>query len=97
MVIPIYQGAGTCIKVLEAMQMKKPIVTTDVGFRGYSSFFNDNEDCLVAKNDDMFVQYVLMLLESEQKRIQMSTSAYTKQQAFFTKEIFNNTVKEVLV
>lgn len=96
-VIPIYQGAGTCIKVLEAMQMKKPIVTTEVGFRGYSIFFNDNEDCLVAKNDKMFVQYVLMLLESEQKRIQISTSAYAKQQASFTKEIFNKTVKEVLI
>lgn len=92
-IIPLYHGAGTCIKVLEAMQMNKPCVTTPVGFRGYDGFFKVGEDCLVAYTDDEFVIKIESLLCDKALRRKISASANEKVQTFFTKDNFNSIVR----
>ena len=54
-VIPIYHGSGTCIKVLEAMQMNRPVITTPTGIRGYDGILTSGEDYLLAKDDGEFI------------------------------------------
>ena len=53
-VVPIYQGAGTSVKVLEAMKMRRPIVSTPFGMRGFSSCFSPDRDYLSAETDEEF-------------------------------------------
>lgn len=64
-VIPVYEGTGTSIKLLEALQMNRPVVTTQVGIRGYDGNFVDGKDLLVAANDDEFAKKVTKLLKSD--------------------------------
>lgn len=88
-VLPMYSGAGTCIKFLEAIQMGCPVCTTECGFRGYDEFFTDNVDCFVAKNDTDFANNIAMLLKDNHKRTSIVSSAskhlqdYYKQNSFF--------------
>lgn len=91
-VIPIYHGAGTCIKVVETMQMQKACITTPVGFRGYDSVFIHNEDCIVAQTDEMFVSEIIDLLNDSDKRLKLAQNAFLKQQRFYSKEKFNDIV-----
>jgi glycosyltransferase involved in cell wall biosynthesis len=98
-VIPLYTGAGTCIKVLEAMQMQRPIITTPTGKRGYDSFFEDGEDYLVANNDNDYAEKVYSILENRELRNRITHSAYGKYEKIFNKshffEIINNTLSKI--
>ena len=93
-VIPIYEGAGTCIKILEAMQMRRPIVTTPTGMRGYSQFIEKGEDILVASDDNEFANHIVALLNNCNLRLRLRECAASKCQQIFTKEHFMEIVKQ---
>lgn len=95
-VVPIYYGAGTCIKVLESMQLGRACVTTPVGFRGYDSIFVPNEDILVAKDDVEYIKSIILLLLDKTKRDSISFAAKYKQKEFYSREKFFNIVKNTL-
>lgn len=92
-VVPIYGGAGTNIKVLEAMQMRRPCVTTSYGVRGFSEYFEDNKEILIAENDTAFADNVVSLLKDEKKNHTIATNAYTAMTAHFSRKAFNEIVK----
>lgn len=54
-VIPIYHGSGSCIKVLEAMQMHRLVITTPKGVRGHDGILTPGKDYLLAKDDSEFI------------------------------------------
>ena len=95
-VIPLYTGAGTCIKVLEAMQMNRPLVTTPVGLRGYGQFFRHTEDLFVAYDDNEFANLIVTLLTDRNVKLRMSESAIKKYSQIFTKEHFFDIVKQFI-
>ena len=95
-IIPIYHGAGTCIKVLETMQMKKVCVTTPTGFRGYNMLFESGIDSIVANSDDDFASHLIELINNPKLRREIASNAYIKQQKYYTIEIFNNTLSSSL-
>ena len=95
-VIPLYTGAGTCIKVLEAMQMNRPLVTTPVGIRGYGQFFRHTEDLFVAYDDNEFANQIVTLLNNKNARNRLSESAIKKYSQIFTKEHFFDIVKQFI-
>ena len=65
-VSPIYSGAGTNIKVAEAMAMGKACVLTPFSAKGYEKMLHDGENVFIANNDDEMVSKTLTLLNSEQ-------------------------------
>ena len=95
-VIPLYTGAGTCIKVLEAMQMNRPLVTTPVGIRGYGQFFRHTEDLFVAYDNNEFANQIVTLLNNKNARNRLSESAIKKYSQIFTKEHFFDIVKQFI-
>ena len=74
-VIPIYEGSGTCVKFVEAMWMNRPIVSTPVGARGLDRFAIDGEHYLLAKNDEEFANKTVALLFNTEKSIDMANKA----------------------
>ena len=92
-VVPIYGGAGTNIKVLEAMQMRRPCVTTPYGVRGFSEYFEDNKEILVAENDVAFADKVISLLKEEKRNHAVATNAYAAMTAHFSRKAFNEIVE----
>jgi glycosyltransferase involved in cell wall biosynthesis len=61
-VLPDYSGTGMKNKVLEAMAMGKPVVTTPVGARGISS--DEREGVFVAEDDRTLLLHLFELLDS---------------------------------
>lgn len=96
-IIPIYYGAGTCIKVLECMQMHTVCVSTKVGFRGYSPFFTHGKDCLIVDDDRDFAKKVLQAMSDKTLRQRITQSAAQKLDKYFNRDKFYSIVKDVLL
>lgn len=96
-VVPIYGGAGTNIKVLEAMQMRRPCVTTTYGVRGFNEYFEDNEEIIIAENDATFAEKIVALINDETQNHNIATKAYSAMKAHFSRKAFNEIVKQSLL
>jgi len=55
-------GKGTRLKIVEAMAMEVPVVSTTIGAEGLD--VHDGEDILIADDAASFAQAVLRLLET---------------------------------
>lgn len=95
-IVPIYFGAGTCIKVLEAMQMQRLLITTPVGARGYYDFISPNREFLLANNDEEFIGLLHEALGNDSLQDKLSTNAYVQIERHFSKSAFFNVVNEAL-
>ncbi len=62
-VAPILEGSGTRIKILEAMTLGNPVVSTTVGAEGIDS--TDGSDILIRDDADSFGQGILRLLSDD--------------------------------
>lgn len=95
-VVPIYQGAGTSIKALEAMKMRRPLVSTPFGMRGFGSYFLPDKDFLLAETDEEFAEKAVDLLTDIEKNHAISDSAYLQVTRHFSNESFCDIVKSAL-
>lgn len=74
-VVPLLSGGGTRLKILEAMAMQLPIVSTAIGAEGIDC--NPGEHLLVAGSDEEFAGAVVELLRDEKRRRTMGEAART--------------------
>lgn len=95
-VVPIYHGAGTNIKVLEAMQMNRACVVSSFSTRGFQDTLTDGEDYLIANNDSMFVEYVVELLKNEELNKMIASNGHTKVTLHYSEQTFNTIVKKIV-
>lgn len=95
-VAPIYDGAGTNIKVLEAMKMKRPCVTTTFGFRGFSKDLHHGVELLVSQDDKEFAANVIVVLTHEAVNHEMSEKAYKVVSDRFSRSAFYEIVVNCL-
>lgn len=95
-VIPIYHGAGTCIKVLEAMQMRRLVVTTPKGARGYDGFLSPDEDYLLAEDDRSFIALLDNALGNVQLQEKITEHAAKVVDTCFNKSVVFDIVKNAL-
>lgn len=68
-VFPLMVGAGIKIKVLHAMALGIPVVTTSIGAEGIDE---DGEALTIAKTDEDFINIISKLLSNDEECIQMS-------------------------
>ena len=66
-VVPLYRGTGTSVKLVEAMSLGRSVVATSNGLRGLHSGFVSGEDFPSATNDEEFANNVISLLQDEKK------------------------------
>lgn len=66
-VVPILVGAGTRLKVLEALAMGKAVVTTSVGCEGLGLV--SGEHAIIADGPDVFADAVVALLRDDAQRV----------------------------
>jgi len=71
-VIPLQIGGGTRLKILEAMSMKVPVVSTVLGAEGLS--VKDGENILIAKSDEEFVSKVINVIKDKQLAEKLSAN-----------------------
>ena len=71
-VCPFLDGGGTKLKILDAMAMAKPVVTTTTGCEGLR--VTHRENILVADNPRDFAREVICALDNEPLRRQLGTA-----------------------
>jgi len=69
-VCPLLEGGGTRIKLLDAMAMAKPVVSTSIGSEGLR--VRDGENILVADTPRDFAFSILRLLNDKPLRLQLA-------------------------
>jgi len=95
-VVPIYHGAGTNIKLLEAMQMNRACVVSDFATRGFSTVFQDGVDYCVAQNDGEYVEKLQLLLTDEIRNKTIVSNASRKVKEHYSYTLFSTVVKQAL-
>lgn len=91
-VVPIYGGAGTNIKVLETMRMKRPCVTTVYGARGFVEDFVNNIEIAITDSNQDFATVVVKLLCDENANHTMAERAFEVVSRRFSRKYFNDVV-----
>jgi glycosyltransferase involved in cell wall biosynthesis len=72
-ICPHISGTGIKNKVLEAMSMGKPVITTPVGSLGINA---DNcENIIIAKNDNEFATKIIKMFEDKYLRQKIGDNA----------------------
>ena len=64
-VVPIYQGGGTNIKVLEALAYGKAVVLSAHACRGFEDVLVRGENCMIASDDDCFANDVVSIMNDD--------------------------------
>lgn len=95
-IVPLYQGAGTSIKFIEAVMMNRPIVSTSIGSRGFNDCFQAGQHYLLADNDQEFADRIVDLLSSLDKANSMAHDAYEMGKTHFSKNSFSAIVKDAI-
>jgi glycosyltransferase involved in cell wall biosynthesis len=73
-VVPLRIGGGTRLKVLEAMAMSKPVVSTSLGCEGFQGLESGRE-LYLADNPEQFAQRVIELLDDAFRRERLGRAA----------------------
>jgi glycosyltransferase involved in cell wall biosynthesis len=72
-VVPLLTGSGTRLKILEAMGMGVPVISTTIGAQGID--YTDGKQILIADEDRDFANKTITLLKNKDQRIKMSEEA----------------------
>ncbi len=72
-IVPLQTGSGMRVKIIEAMQMEKPVVCTKKAAQGIDAMHN--EHLLIADSPAEFATQVLRLLQDVKLRIDLSLNA----------------------
>lgn len=97
-VAPLQYGAGLQNKILEAMALARPVVTTSLGAEGIDA--EDGTHLLVADDSKLFAKTVVELLEDPDRREKIGAAARQLVEATYRWEriapILKHTVREAL-
>lgn len=72
-VVPLRAGSGTRLKILEAMALGRPVVSTSMGCEGLSVV--DGENLLIADDNKLFAEQVVRLLTDSELRARIARNA----------------------
>jgi glycosyltransferase involved in cell wall biosynthesis len=92
-VVPVYKGAGTNIKVLEAMQMNRACIVSTFAARGYTSIFENEIDYYIAQNTADYIKELELLLTEENINQQMAAKGHAKIKRHYSFSSFQDVVK----
>lgn len=95
-VVPLYKGTGTSVKLVEAMSLGRSVVATPYGLRGLHPGFKSGTDYLLATSDKEFADNVIHLLQEEKKNIAIANSALLKTQQYYSVASFDRKVTDAL-
>lgn len=91
MIVPIFEGSGIRMKILEAAQMGVPFVTTTIGNMGLE--FKHNKHCYIADSAESFVTNIRML-ENVDERFRLAKNAFSLlKEKYSMDELRNNRIE----
>lgn len=93
-VAPVYTGAGTKLKVVEAAAYGRVCVCTDHSYRGYEQIFGEGEHVMVGRDDQTLARHCIALLNDPARRARMSAAAAQRAAAKLSWPAFSRIVAE---
>lgn len=93
---PIYSGAGTNIKVLEALLYEKVCIISDFSHRGFEEHLKDGNDLYICYSDKEYVEKLSYALEHSDKLKEMAKHGSMQVHKYFSIEKFKETIKSSL-
>ncbi|MEX2456588.1 MAG: glycosyltransferase, partial [Balneolaceae bacterium] len=73
-VVPLRMGGGTRLKIIEALAIKKPLVTTSIGCEGID--IEHRKSALIADNPQHFADAVMELFANKELCEDLTTNGY---------------------
>lgn len=96
-VVPIYSGAGTSVKFVEAIMMNRPVIATKQGVRGLGNDFESGVNYIEVNNDEDFAKSVTNIIVSIPKLKEMAKQAKIIGNRNYSKERFIEIVKTEVI
>lgn len=93
-VVPLLSGAGTNIKVMEALRFGRTCVLTKFSHRGYGATLPDRDSLLVADGDDAFAAACVELLRDPALADRLARQGRAAVAQHYSFEQFSRTVAE---
>lgn len=72
-IVPLLSGSGTRLKILEAMSLGVPVISTAKGAEGID--YTDGKDILIADKENEFASRLVTLLQNRHQRIGIGNAA----------------------
>lgn len=92
---PMRIGSGTCLKVLEALRMGRPLLSTQQGLRGIRPEFRNPENGILPFEDlDSLVRNIRLLRSADRLALQRAAVAFVQRRN--TQEFIDQTLKRDL-
>lgn len=93
-VVPVYEGAGTKIKVIESLAMGRSAVITPHALEGYESLLGHNESVVVAGSDMEFASSCVAMLGDRERRDRLAKCGATAVRSQLTFDAFESRVRD---
>lgn len=93
-VVPIWEGGGTKIKLLESLSFQRTCVVARPSFRGYAGVVTEGETVAVADSYAQFSDRVSELLSNVDRRHAMEARGKLVVDEHFTRETLNQLIRE---
>lgn len=93
-VVPLRMGGGTRLKVVEAMSMKKPIVTTSIGCEGIE--VTSGKDVLIADKPEEFARTVVDVLRDKIQHHQIGENGHALARSKYDWCIIGENMEKIL-
>lgn len=93
-ICPIYLGAGTNIKVIEAMSMGKTCVLSSHGTRGFEDILQHDNNIMIASNINSFSDNIIQLLKDDDKCKGLGLNALNTAKRYFSQETIDEIIRK---
>lgn len=95
-VVPIFEGGGTKIKVLESLQYGRTLVGTAHSCRGYEDTLRHLESIWIAPDEESVVEGCLRLLNDPDLRVAMAEAGHDVVERHYSCDAFQRAVREAI-
>lgn len=92
-VVPLLNGGGTRIKILEAMAYGRPVVSTSIGAEGLE--VTNGENILIADDPEGFAARCVELLQNPEKKKRIASNAYQLVKEKYDVSVFTKKMDDV--
>lgn len=95
-ICPIYAGAGTNIKVIEAMSMGKACVLSPMSTRGYENILKQSHNALIDQDNTSFSKHVIKLLKDDSFCTEIAKNAFNTANTYYSQDSIDKVIGSLL-
>jgi len=94
MPVPLFSGSGMRVKIIEAMMLKKAVVSTTIGIEGI--IHKDNENVLIADTAEEFVKSIILLASDKMEYQKICNNAKANVERYYSNDIITKKLSEFI-